>query len=147
MLDGQLNPWMIAQEAPALPLEGGGAPAGTGTGAAGTPGAGGPPGNPFGEPMMLIIFAMVGLLIVMSIVGQRRDRKKREKMLSSIKKHDRVQTIGGVIGSVVDVKTHEVVLKVDESSNTRITFARSAIQQILSGDADAAPAATSESLN
>ena len=43
-----------------------------------------------------------------------------------------------MIGSVVDIKTDRVVLKVDESANTRITFARSAIQQVLSqgGGAD-----------
>jgi preprotein translocase subunit YajC len=71
-------------------------------------------------------------MILFSILGQRRDRKKRESMLSTIKKHDRVQTIGGVIGSVVEAKPDFVVLKVDESSNTRITFARSAVQQVLS---------------
>jgi len=52
-------------------------------------------------------------------------------MISAIKKHDRVQTIGGVIGSVVEVKPDYIVLKVDESSNTRITFSRSAIAQVL----------------
>ena len=62
--------------------------------------------------------------------------------MSAIKKHDRVQTIGGVIGAIVEVKPDEVVLKVDESSNTRITFARSAIQQVLaaSGEGKKAPA-------
>jgi len=64
-------------------------------------------------------------------MGQKRDRKKREALISAIKKHDRVQTIGGVVGSVVDVKPDYVVLKVDESSNTRITFTRAAIQQVL----------------
>ncbi len=47
-----------------------------------------------------------------------------------------MQTIGGVIGSVVEVKPDYVVLKVDESSNTRITFSRSAIQQILTAAPD-----------
>jgi preprotein translocase subunit YajC len=59
-------------------------------------------------------------------------------MVSAIKKHDRVQTIGGVIGSVVEIKPDYVVLKVDESSNTRITFARSAVQQVLTISPDLA---------
>ena len=53
-------------------------------------------------------------------------------MLNAIRKHDRVQTIGGLIGSVVEIKTDTVILKVDESSNTRITFSRSSIQQVIS---------------
>ena len=59
-------------------------------------------------------------------------------MLNAIKKHDKVQTIGGVLGAVVEIKPDTVVLKVDESSNTRITFARSSIQQVLTSDRDSA---------
>jgi preprotein translocase subunit YajC len=88
--------------------------------------------------MFLILMLMVVGLIVMSSMGQRRDRKKREAMISAIKKHDRVQTIGGVIGSVVEIKPEYVVLKVDESSNTRITFSRSAIAQVLTSAPESA---------
>jgi preprotein translocase subunit YajC len=52
-------------------------------------------------------------------------------MLSALKRHDRVQTIGGVIGAVVEVKDDEVVLKVDETNNIKMRFARSAVQQII----------------
>jgi preprotein translocase subunit YajC len=103
-----------------------GGPAGAAGGGGGAAPAGGP------DQIFLILLLVVGGMILFSILGQRRDRKKRESMLSTIKKHDRVQTIGGVIGSVVEAKPDFVVLKVDESSNTRITFARSAVQQVLS---------------
>jgi hypothetical protein len=36
----------------------------------------------------------------------------------------------------VEVKPDTIVLKVDESSNTRITFARSAVQHILQSKGD-----------
>ena len=83
-------------------------------------------------PGFLIV--MVGILLVMILLsgGKRGERKKREAMLSAVRKHDKVQTIGGVIGSIVEVKPDHVVLKVDESANIRITFARSAIQQVIS---------------
>ena len=90
--------------------------------------------------MLLILVGM----IVFSMMGQRRERKRREAMISAIKKHDRVQTVGGVIGSVVEVKPDYIVLKVDESSNTRITFARSAIQQVLTASPDTSTAASTE---
>jgi preprotein translocase subunit YajC len=89
-------------------------------------------GDPAGMMNLFYILMLVLLaMIIFSILGNRRERKKRESMIASIKKHDKVQTIGGVIGSIVELKPDFVVLKVDESSNTRITFARSAIQQVI----------------
>ena len=100
-----------------------------------TGGPGGATGNGggglFNSGFMVVMVMMVLAMIVFSFMGQRRDRKKREAMISAVKKHDKVQTVGGLIGSVVEVKTDTIVLKVDESANTRITFARSSIQQVL----------------
>ena len=44
---------------------------------------------------------------------------------------DRVQTIGGILGKVVEAEETKVLLKVDESSNTKIWFSRSAIDRVL----------------
>ena len=98
-------------------------------GSGGTTGTGG--GGLFNSSFMVVLVMMFLAMIIFSFMGQRRDRKKREAMISAVKKHDKVQTVGGLIGSVVEVKTDTVVLKVDESANTRITFARSSIQQVL----------------
>jgi preprotein translocase subunit YajC len=153
-VDFQLSPdiaWttlMLAQDAagqlqPPAPGE---APSHTGTAAPGSPPSGngfssGPP--PAGAPpmgnLMFIIMAIFAVMIIMMFSRERRERKRREATINSIKKHDRVQTIGGVIGSVVEVKPDYVILKVDESSNTRITFARAAIQQVLSPSPESGP--------
>ena len=127
----------LAQEGGPPPAPGEAVEAVDGSPAGGT-GPGAPPaGSPgLGGNLFYIVILMLGGMIVFSIMATRRDRKKRETMLGAVRKHDRVQTIGGVIGSVVDVKDNAIVLKVDESTNTRITFARSAVQQILSGDSD-----------
>ena len=53
-------------------------------------------------------------------------------MLQSLKKNDRVRTIGGIFGTVIEVKGDEVVLKVDEANNTRIHVSVSAIGKNLS---------------
>jgi preprotein translocase subunit YajC len=107
-------------------------PSGTATGT----GAGTPAPGP--NPMLLII-VLVAAMLVFTLWSSRREKKKRDTLINAIKKHDRVQTIGGVIGSVVEVKPDYVVLKVDESSNTRITFARAAIQQVLTSSPEIAP--------
>jgi len=113
---------------------------GDSTGAAGTPGTtgapgapgGAPPASPFSGPLLPIMLGLFVLMLIVSVLGPRRERKRKEAMINAIKKHDRVQTVGGVIGAIVELKPDFVVLKVDESANTRITFARSAIQQVLS---------------
>jgi preprotein translocase subunit YajC len=71
------------------------------------------------------------VLFFFSIMNQRKQKRQRDDMLRGIQKHDRVQTIGGVIGSVMEIKPEVVILKVDESSNTRISFARASVQQVL----------------
>jgi preprotein translocase subunit YajC len=63
--------------------------------------------------------------------GRQNDQKQREEMLKSLKRGDRVQTIGGALGTVVDVRDSEVVVKVDEGSNTKMTFIRSAIHRVV----------------
>jgi preprotein translocase subunit YajC len=62
---------------------------------------------------------------------QRREKKRRAQMLDALKKGDRIQTIGGILGTVVEVREQEVVIKVDENNNTKLHFARAAIQTIL----------------
>ena len=85
--------------------------------------------------LFMMIIPLILVMLIFTTFGSRREKKKREQMLASMKKHDRVRTIGGVIGSVVELKPETVVLKVDESSNTRMTFAREAISQILEAEA------------
>ncbi len=121
---------------PPLPGEttaGGGATSVTGGSGITTDGGG---GGLFNSGFMVVLVMMFLAMIIFSFMGQRRDRKKREAMISAVKKHDKVQTVGGLIGSVVEVKSDTIVLKVDESANTRITFARSSIQQVLTSATD-----------
>lgn len=97
---------------------------GQGDGAGGAGGFGG-----LGLPFLLLIFLVV--MVGMTIFSQRREKKKRQALIESIGKNDRVVTIGGIIGTVVEIKENEVVLKVDESSNTRMRFSKSAIQGVV----------------
>jgi preprotein translocase subunit YajC len=125
----------VAQNAdgPSLP---GAAPAAP----AGTPGAAAPGASnaaPGGSSFMIMMIVLLGAMILFSFVSSRREKKKRDQLLGNIKKHDKVLTIGGVVGTVVEVKDAEIILKVDETSNTRITFTKSAISQVIPQDAAA----------
>ncbi|MEM9883990.1 MAG: preprotein translocase subunit YajC [Planctomycetota bacterium] len=137
-------PWPVtlAQADDAAPLDTSPPPASTAdpqtaTGEPGTPGEVGPDGapttapapNPLGGllfPMVLII----GLLLIFSLGGGRREKKRRAEIMAKLAKGAKVQTVGGVLGTVVEVRDDEVLVKVDENSNTRMRFAKSAITAV-----------------
>ncbi len=81
--------------------------------------------NFFGMLMLLLVG-----MIVFSFFGGRKQKKRRASMLDSLSKRDQVLTRGGVFGTIVEIKPDRVVLKVDESSNTRITVLRDSIEQV-----------------
>lgn len=84
--------------------------------------------------MFMPLIAIAVLFYFMLIRPQQREQSKRQAMLSTLKKNDRVLTIGGMIGTVANISGdgEEVTLKVDD--NTRIRVIRSSIQKILSGE-------------
>jgi preprotein translocase subunit YajC len=101
------------------------------------PATGARPGPAPQGPDQYFFLFMILMLVVFWFVamgGQRREKKKKQEMLSSLKKGDKVQTIGGIIGSVVEVRDHYVVLKVDESNNTRLKLTRNAIHGVMADD-------------
>ncbi len=81
--------------------------------------------------MTMMIFGVLLALIVSTFLGGRREKKKFQEMMSSIKKNDEVRTVGGIIGSVVEVKPDVVILKIDENSNTKVTIARGKIEAVI----------------
>jgi len=81
-----------------------------------------------------LMIGMVLLMIMNSGRGKKAEAKKREELLKSLKRGDRVRTIGGIFGTVVDVRDADVVLKVDESVNAKIKFAREAILKVITDE-------------
>ena len=80
-------------------------------------------------PMVLIVVAAWFLLYRPE---KERMRKQRE-LLNNVKKNDRVITASGIIGTVssVDREQDRLVLKVDESSNAKITFTLASVNRVL----------------
>ena len=113
------------------------APVGGGNGATGgDPTQGGqqgsaPRGGGMGPDLLLIMGGFLVLMIVMSMMAGRKEKKRRAEMMSSLRRHDKVLVGGGMIGTIVELKDDEVVVKVDEATNTRIRFTRNAIQSVL----------------
>ncbi|MGE4453704.1 MAG: preprotein translocase subunit YajC [Sphaerochaeta sp.] len=93
---------------------------------------------------MMTTFVTFGLIIVIFYFLIIRPQKKRDKetkeMLASIKKGDKVVSIGGIHGTVVAVKETTVVVKVDD--NTRMEFSRNAISSIVNRKGEGATASS-----
>ena len=79
---------------------------------------------------MLVTFGLIILVFYFLVIRpQNKKQKDAKKMLESVKKGDRVVTIGGMHGYVESVKEDAVVLRVDD--NTKIKFSKSAVSSVL----------------
>jgi len=88
-----------------------------------------PAGGGGGIWQMLIIFIpIIAIFYFLIIRPQNKKQKETQRMLSALKKGDRVVTIGGVHGTIQSVKEQTVIIKVDD--NTKIEFSRSAVSNI-----------------
>src|SRR4051812_29261721 len=84
----------------------------------------------FATPMFPLLLGIVVLYIFMFRSKKKQEQKVREER-DQMKRGDEVQTIGGILGKVVEVRDSKVLLKVDETSNTKIWFSRTAIHRVL----------------
>ena len=69
-------------------------------------------------PTILMMAAVFGVFYFLIIRPQRKKQKDMKKLLEALKKGDKVVTIGGIRGSIQNVKEKTIVIKVDE--NTKI---------------------------
>ena len=87
----------------------------------------------FGGHFNLILLGLMFVVFYFLLFkGPRKKQQQQKQMVQSLQKNDRVRTIGGIIGTVVDIKGDEITLKVDESTNTKIKVASSAIGKNMS---------------
>jgi len=93
----------------------------------------GPPRSPslLASPIVFVLIMIVMMYLLM-FRGPRKQQQQHKLMVQNLKKNDKVRTIGGILGTIVDVRGDEVVLKVDESNNTKIRISTSAIGKNLS---------------
>ena len=90
-----------------------------------------------GGPNPLIL--IVGMFLIVWLVAirpERKERKRKEAMISALKKNDRVLTTGGLYATVAAVNESELTLKFDDGP-TRVRAVRSAIAVVVDGGKDA----------
>ena len=83
----------------------------------------------FGTYNIIFLGFMFVMMYFLLFRGPRKKQQKHKQMVQSLAKNDKVRTIGGIIGTIVDIKDDEITLKVDESNNTKIKVLPSAISR------------------
>lgn len=88
--------------------------------------------NPAGQWQQFIFIGLIFVVLYfMMFRGPKKRQQQQDQMVKALKKNDRVQTIGGILGTVLDVTDTEITLKIDESNNTKIKVIPSAIHRVL----------------
>jgi preprotein translocase subunit YajC len=105
-------------------------------------GEGAPAGGSMLPFVLLLIFVVFWLVVLRPM--KRQEANRQAKLLSTLKKNDRILTIGGIYGTVISVSDteDEVVIKVDD--NTRLKFMKQAVMRNLTNEEDAKKAAAAK---
>jgi preprotein translocase subunit YajC len=77
-------------------------------------------------PMMIIMFAIIYFLMIRP---EQKKQKQRQKMMTELKKGDRILTIGGIFGTVGNVKDNTIMVKIAE--NTVVELRKGAIAEVV----------------
>ncbi len=101
-----------------------------GEAAKGEPDGGGAAGILSMLPALMMIMVLFYFLMIRP---ERRKQATHKALLEGLKKNDRVVTIGGMYGVVMNVQrdADEVTLKIDEANNTKIRVQFSAIARVV----------------
>lgn len=90
--------------------------------------------NPAGSGMTTIIMlvVMIAVFYFMMIRPENKRKKEAEAMRSALKVGDKITTIGGIMGTVVDVKDDKFVIETS-ADRVRIEFQKWALSTNESG--------------
>ena len=75
---------------------------------------------------IIMLVVMLGIFYFMMIRPESKRKKEAEQMRSSLKVGDKITTIGGITGVVVDVKDEKFVIE-SGADRVRIEFAKWAL--------------------
>ncbi len=76
--------------------------------------------------MVLMLVVMIGIFYFLLIRPENKRKKEAENLRSSLKAGDKVNTIGGIVGTVVSVKETTFVIEVG-ADQVRIEFEKWAL--------------------
>ncbi|MDP2654526.1 MAG: preprotein translocase subunit YajC [Candidatus Omnitrophota bacterium] len=83
-------------------------------------------GNPL---FQMVPFLLVFLIFYVLVIRPEKDKQRQQKeTIANVKKNDQVICAGGIHGTVVNVKTTTVVVRIDD--NTKIEVEKDSIATV-----------------
>ena len=82
---------------------------------------------------MVLPLVLMGLVFYFMLIRpQRKKDKKVKEMLDNLKHGDRITTIGGIYGTIINIKEDTITLAIGQKNQapTEMTVARWAIRQV-----------------
>ena len=83
------------------------------------------PGGLMASPILMIVL-MFGLMYFLMIRPENKKKKQLEEMRGNLKNGDEITTIGGIVGTVVNVKDDNIVIEVG-ADRVRLEFVKWAV--------------------
>lgn len=87
-----------------------------------------------GPSMFVILLVPLAIFWFVAIMPERRERKRKQQMLSELKKNDRILTTGGMYATVAAVNENDITIKFDDGP-VRVRALKSAIASVIESDA------------
>lgn len=85
---------------------------------------------------MFLLLGVVAIFVLVAVLPERKERKRREAMLGAVKKNDRIVLHSGFLVTVAAVNETDVTVRFDDGG-TRAKVLKSAIANVLEKDEDA----------
>ncbi|HBT16765.1 MAG TPA: preprotein translocase subunit YajC [Firmicutes bacterium] len=77
---------------------------------------------------LIWMFLLIGIFWVVMILPQRKQQKKRNEMLNALKKGDKVITVGGIHGEIIELDDEDIRLRIADKVEVRM--AKSAVSRV-----------------
>ena len=94
-------------------------------------------GGPSALTSFLPLIAIIAIMYFLMIRPQQKRQKEHQAMLSAIQKGDKVQTNGGILGTVTGIDTAQNELTVEIAPQVRVKVGRGFISRVIRPNAPA----------
>ena len=78
--------------------------------------------------MIIIYILIIAIWFGPTYFTNKKKKQKQQEMINSLKAGDKITTIGGIKGTVVEVLTDTVEIKIDKTA--RMTILKSAVSNV-----------------
>lgn len=89
-----------------------------------------------GASSFIWLLVFFGIMYFLMIRPQQKQKKERDRLLSSLEKGDKIVTIGGIHGKILELNDEENTVVLEIAPNIKITIQRTAVGVVNVDDED-----------